>query len=125
MESGFSEWENSNLSIHVLYSSVFRTESGVMWTTSTAGSSEPLVWYLDDRMNLNIFSCIYSVYIMRERRMVEPSQLPVVANRLDELLGRTLDDNKDESGVGGSANLLGSDLKQKRCQFRRFRAAAR
>ena len=61
MESGFSEWENSNLSIHFLYSSVFRTESGVMWTTRTTGSSEPPVWYLDDRMNLNIFSCIHSV----------------------------------------------------------------
>lgn len=41
-----SQWEKSNLSIHSLYRSVFKTASGVMWTTSAAGSSVPPVWYL-------------------------------------------------------------------------------
>lgn len=34
------------LSIQLLYSSVSSTDSGVMWTTRAAESSDPPVWYL-------------------------------------------------------------------------------
>lgn len=43
------------LSIQLLYWSVFSTDSGVMWTTRAAESSDPPVWYLH---TCNIIRCI-------------------------------------------------------------------
>lgn len=86
-----------------------------MWTTSTAASSVPPVWYLNKTtLNLNTlpfgFNRATGTFLKKQNTL--PSQLPIGVDRLYKLLPRTLDHDEDRPRVCGGTDLLRSDLRQ-------------